>query len=108
MEMEFSTYFRFLLALIFVLALIGILAWVARRYSSLKGTVRPAAGERRLEVVEIAPIDSKRRLLLLRRDNIEHLILMSPTNELVVETGIIPSTNSDKPAHPARIKGTST
>ncbi len=88
MEMEVSTCFRFLLALIFVLALIGILAWIARRYGVLKGTVRPASGERRLEVIEVAPIDSKRRLLLLRRDNTEHLILMSPTNELVVEKGI--------------------
>ena len=90
MEMEVSTYFRFLLALIFVLAIIGILAWIARRYGVLKGTVRPASGERRLEVIEVAPIDSKRRLLLLRRDNTEHLILMSPTNELVVEKGITP------------------
>ncbi|NKB20099.1 MAG: hypothetical protein GKS01_06080 [Alphaproteobacteria bacterium] len=94
MELEVSTYFRFLLALIFVLALIGLLAWVARRYGALRGTVRPVAGERRLEVVEIAPVDSKRRLLLLRRDDTEHLILISPTSELVVEMGITPSPES--------------
>ncbi|MBK18599.1 MAG: hypothetical protein CMM52_07165 [Rhodospirillaceae bacterium] len=92
--MEVTTYFRFLLALIFVLGLIGLLAWAARRYGVLRGTVRPAPGARRLEVVEIAPIDSKRRLLLLRRDTMEHLILMSPTNELVIETGIEPPVNA--------------
>jgi flagellar protein FliO/FliZ len=107
MELELSTYFRFLLALIFVLALIGILSWVARRYGILRGTARPTPGKRRLEVVEITPIDSKRRLVLLRRDDTEHLILMSPTNELVVETGITPPPRSDNPSSPIFAKGTS-
>ena len=107
MEMELSTYFPFLLALIFVLALIGILSWIARRYGVLRGTVRPTPGKRRLEVVEITPIDSKRRLVLLRRDHTEHLILMSPTNELVVETGIIPPPRSDNPPNNIATKGIS-
>ncbi len=86
--MDFSTYFRFLIALIFVLALIGALASAARRYGLLRGTVRPRNGERRLQVVEIAPVDSKRRLLLLRRDGTEHLVLLGPTADVVIETGI--------------------
>jgi flagellar protein FliO/FliZ len=85
---DFSTYFRFLFALVFVLALIGILAWAARRYGFLRGTVRPRNGERRLEVIEIAPVDSKRRLLLLRRDRTEHLVLLGPTADVVIESGI--------------------
>lgn len=86
--MDFSTYFRFLVALVFVLALIGLLAWVARRYGLLRGAVRPRNGERRLEVIEIAPIDAKRRLLLLRRDRTEHLVLLGPTTDVVIESGI--------------------
>jgi flagellar protein FliO/FliZ len=107
MDLEPTTYFRFLLALVFVLALIGLLAWIARRYGVLRGTVRPAAGQRRLEVIEVVPIDSKRRLLLLRRDDTEHLILMSPTNELVVETGITPPPRSGDATSPLATKGTS-
>jgi len=86
--MDFSVYFRFLLALAFVLALIGLLAWGARRFGLLRGTVRAKGGARRLDVVEIAPIDSKRRLALVRRDNKEHLILLGTTGDLIVETGI--------------------
>lgn len=86
--MEFSTYFRFLVALVFVLALIGLIAWAARRSGFLGGAIRPRSGDRRLEVVEIAPVDSKRRLLLLRRDGTEHLVLLGTTNDLVIETGI--------------------
>jgi flagellar protein FliO/FliZ len=87
---DFSIYFRFLVALVFVLALIGLLAWAARRFGVLRGTVRAKGGTRRIEVVEIVPIDSKRRLALIRRDQTEHLILLGSTGDLIVETGIDP------------------
>jgi|GEM_PF-4506100 len=45
-------------------------------------------GGRRLDVLEGAVIDSKRRLVLVRRDNVEHLLLIGATQDLVVETGI--------------------
>lgn len=86
--MEFSTYFKFLLALVFVLGLIGLMAWGTRRFGLLRGTVRAAHGKRRIEIIEIAPIDSKRKLLLVRRDRTEHLLLLGTTGDLVVETGI--------------------
>ena len=86
--MDFTTYFRFLVALVFVLALIGMLAWVARRFGFLRGTVRPKAGRRRIEIVELAPVDSKRRLLLVRRDQTEHLVLLGANADLLLESGI--------------------
>ena len=46
--MEVSTYFRFILALVFVLALIALIAWGARRFGLARGTVRATGGERRL------------------------------------------------------------
>ncbi len=86
--MEFTVYFKFLLALVFVLCLIGLMAWGTRRFGILRGTVRARNGKRRVEIVEIAPIDSKRKLMLVRRDRTEHLILLGTTGDLVVETGI--------------------
>lgn len=87
--MEFAGYIRFLLALVFVLGLIGLLAAVARRM----GLGFPAAAtkgrkDRRLSVVETAPLDGRRRLVLVRRDDVEHLVMVGPSSELVVETGI--------------------
>lgn len=96
--MDFSIYFKFLMALVFVLALIGLLAWGARRLGLLRGTVRAKGGSRRLDVVEIVPIDSKRRLALVRRDNTEHLILLGTTGDLIVETGIETGQASPRPA----------
>jgi len=86
--MEFDGYLRFVLALVFVLALIGALAALARRFNIGFPTPMRTGKERRLSVIEVAPIDARRRLVLLRRDNVEHLVLLGAASELLVESGI--------------------
>lgn len=44
--------------------------------------------EKRLAVMEQANIDGRRRLILIRRDNVEHLIMTGGPVDLVVESGI--------------------
>ena len=92
MELGSTDYLRFALVLIFVLGLIGLLAVVARRagFGFPAKAINPAGG-RRLSVVEVTPLDGRRRLALVRRDNVEHLLILTPTSELVVESGIIAS-----------------
>lgn len=85
---------RFILSFVVVIGLIGGLAWVLRRFGT--GRITAAAGKGRLGVVEVTTVDAKRRLVLIRRDAVEHLILLSPTNEIVVETGITAQTNGDR------------
>ncbi|HRY07985.1 MAG TPA: flagellar biosynthetic protein FliO [Hyphomicrobiaceae bacterium] len=46
--------------------------------------------ERRLDVVEQSSIDGRRRLVLIRRDNVEHLIMTGGPVDLVIETDIGP------------------
>jgi flagellar protein FliO/FliZ len=88
---DLDTYVRFLLGLIFVLGLILALAWIARRMNLIPGAIKLAkSGPRRLAIVEISAVDAKRRLVLVRRDNVEHLLLLGPTSETVVESGITP------------------
>lgn len=87
--MEFGGYFRFLLALVFVLGLIGLLAIVARRFGfGFPASAIKHAKARRLSVVEATSLDGRRRLVLVRRDDTEHLILLGPTSELLIESGI--------------------
>ncbi len=87
--MEVWEYLRFLLALIFVLALIGLIAALARRVG-LGFPVRAIkpSGSRRLSVIEVTPLDGRRRLVLVRRDDVEHLLVLGPTTEMVVERDI--------------------
>ena len=86
--METETYMRFVLTLLFVLALIGVLAWLARRAGLGNRVARTAGARRRLSVSEVSVIDGKRRLVLVRRDEVEHLILLGPQKDFLVETGI--------------------
>ena len=81
-----SEYLRFALALILVLGLILLLAWALRRFG-LGGMVRPG-GKRRLHIVETAAAGPRHRLVLVRRDQTEHLLLLGPTGDTVVEQGI--------------------
>jgi flagellar protein FliO/FliZ len=75
---------RLVAALVFVLALIGLLAWLLRRFGPTMRLGRVG----RLALVESIAVDSRRRLLLVRRDQTEHLLLIGGTGDLVIETGI--------------------
>lgn len=85
---------RFVLSFVVVIGLIGGLAWVLRRYGA--GRISAAADKGRLGIVEVATVDAKRRLVLVRRDAVEHLILLSPTCETIVEIGIVPGSGGDR------------
>jgi flagellar protein FliO/FliZ len=85
---NYDAYPRYLVALVFVLGLIGVFGWLLRRFGPPARFRVP--GRHRLSIVEIAPIDARRRLVLLRRDDKEHLILLGQTQDLVIETGITP------------------
>lgn len=86
--MDFDVYFRFLLALLLVLALIAALTWVARHFR-LGGQLTPNAGKTpRLTIVEVKALDARRKLVLIRRDAREHLVLLGATQDLLLESGI--------------------
>jgi flagellar protein FliO/FliZ len=80
---------RFFLAFLIVLGLIGAAAWAVRRFGSarLGGVVR--GRQPRLAVIEYATVDARRRLLLVRRDNIEHLVMIGGPSDVVVESNIV-------------------
>lgn len=69
--------------------LLGVLAgalWAVRRFDiRLPGAVTRQP-ERRLELVERLGIDQRRSAILIRRDDREHLVIVSPEGQVVVET----------------------
>lgn len=88
--MELESYLRYLATLVFVLALIGLAAWVLKRLGLAGAGVARAGRPRRVRIVEVTPLDARRRLVLVRRDEVEHLLLLGASSELVVERGITP------------------
>lgn len=88
--MDLSEYARFVAVLAFVIALIAGFAWLLRRSGLLPNAVmkRKAGEAARLTVKEVLPLDAKRRLVLVQRDDVEHLLLLGAESETVVERGI--------------------
>src|SRR5260221_8407547 len=88
--MDLSVYLQFLLALVAVLALIGVLTVIARRVGLAPRIGGGRGSRRRLSLSEVLVVDSKHRLVLVPRDDVEHLLLLGPTHDLVVEQRIAP------------------
>ena len=82
--MDLLTWVRALFALLATLALIGLLAYGARRLNMLQGVVKRA---RRLKITESLMIDPRRRLVVVRFDDREHLLLLSPTGDRALSEG---------------------
>lgn len=61
------------LALLFVLGLTGVLAAGLRRW---RGALLGYGGPPRLAIVEVRPIDTRTRLVLVRHDDTEHLLVI--------------------------------
>lgn len=86
MSFDLDLYARFVIALVIVLSLLAVCAWLARRFGFLPG--RATSAQRRLAVIEVTPLDPRRRLVLFRRDDIEHLVLLGSDGALLIESGI--------------------
>ncbi|WP_282607984.1 flagellar biosynthetic protein FliO [Pelagibius sp. Alg239-R121] len=104
--MEFDVYLRFLLALVFVLGLIGALTLLARRFGFGGQMAVHSGKQQRLSVSEVRPLDSRHKLVLVRRDNTEHLVLMGPTSNLVIENDIAAAAPQSQPPAPVAGAGT--
>jgi flagellar protein FliO/FliZ len=75
------------LSLLVVLGLIFAAGLVARRLAHSGGLALRKPGTRRLALVESLTLDGRRRLLLVRKDGAEHLLLVGGANDLLVEAG---------------------
>jgi len=87
---DWSLPLRFLVAFLIVLALIGATAWVVRRFGADRLGASAARGRQpRLAVIDAAAVDGRRRLVLIRRDNVEHLLMIGGPTDVVVELNIV-------------------
>jgi flagellar biogenesis protein FliO len=94
---------RFFIAFIIVLGLIGGTAYVVRRFGAERlgggsGRGRPP----RLAVIDAAAVDGRRRLILIRRDNVEHLLMIGGPSDVVVEPNIVRAAAAPREAAPQR------
>src|SRR3954463_4516342 len=83
----------FFFSFIAVLALIGLAAWLVRRFATNRLGANTNRGRMpRLAVIDAAAVDGRRRLVLVRRDNVEHLLMIGGPSDIVVEPNIVRAT----------------
>ncbi|WP_281978289.1 flagellar biosynthetic protein FliO [Pseudorhizobium flavum] len=76
--------------------LVGVL-WVVRGRSGPSPFVRGGKNRQpRLQVLDAAAVDTRRRLVLVRRDDTEHLIMIGGPTDIVIESGI----SANRPVSP--------
>jgi len=81
---------RFVVAFVLVLSLIGAGALLWRRFfvTGPLSPLGPRGRQPRLAVIDAAAVDARRRLILIKRDNVEHLLMIGGPTDIVVESNI--------------------
>ncbi len=86
---ELPTPVNFVIAFVFVLLLIGAAAWLVRRFGATRIDAAARGRQPRLAVIDSAAVDGRRKLVIIRRDNVEHLLMIGGPSDVVVETNIV-------------------
>lgn len=71
-----------------IVVVLVLLFWFLNRRGHMAFMRGGSNRQPRLAVLDAAAVDSRRRLVLVRRDNVEHLILIGGPTDVVVEGGI--------------------
>ena len=91
---------------VFVIVVLGLLAlafWLLRQFGGGRLVNSATRGRQpRLGVIDQATVDSRRRLVLIRRDNVEHLLFIGGPSDVVVEQNIVRAATAEREPGPAR------
>ncbi len=96
-----------IVALVLALVLVAFFGLILRRLTSGRLSLKSDRGrarQPRLGIVDVYDLDRQRQLILLRRDNVEHLLLVGGPNDVVVETNIMRAGGSRLPVTPADVQ----
>lgn len=88
--MEAMSLIRAVAALALVLGLIGAAAWAARRYGAARFGSLVRSKNPRLKIIETLPIDARTKLVLVRQDAQEHLLVIGGGQATAVSHGPAP------------------
>jgi hypothetical protein len=86
---EIPTPVNFVIAFVVVLILIGAATWLVRRFGATRLDAAARGRQPRLAVIDAANVDGRRKLVIIRRDNVEHLLMIGGPTDVVVETNIV-------------------
>lgn len=94
--------FRLIIALLLVLGMMGGLSFVLKKLGLAHPIKIQSSDKRRLTITESLPLDARRRAVLIRRDDVEHLVILNPNGETLIESGIKIQPVDSSPIHKDR------
>ena len=74
--------------LVVLLVLAGVGGWLGWQYFGAPGTLFGGNRDARIGVSEVVAVEGKRKLLLIYRDGVEHLVMTGGPIDVVIEQGI--------------------
>jgi len=92
---------RIMFGLVTVIGLIAGFAFIAHKigFAKLAGAAR---SKRRLSVVESLALDARRKLLIIRCDDTEHVIVSGPNGDTLIKSApMLSATTAEEPAAPS-------
>ena len=97
---------KMVVAFIVVFGLLALALWVLRRFGGERLSNSGTRGRQpRLAVVDSAGVDGRRRLLLIRRDNVEHLVMVGGPTDVLIEPNIVRAAGAAREVPASRISG---
>jgi flagellar protein FliO/FliZ len=94
--LELADFSRTIMGLGVVLLLLALVFWLLRRFGP-NGTAIQGTSGRRLALVESLALDPRTRLLLVRHDDREHLLVVSAAGTTTVVRAGAPAVPGDRP-----------
>lgn len=78
-----------------ICVLLAVFAWVLRKVTGVTRVEGNGRGRQpRLGIVDTFPIDRQRQLVIIRRDSVEHLLLVGGTSDILIESNIVRAINA--------------
>jgi hypothetical protein len=86
----------FALGIVLVLIVLGL--WGLKVLTNATGRLN--SSRKRLVVVDKAQVDGKRQVVIIRRDDVEHVIMTGGPQDLIIESGVV----TPPPPQPASVR----
>ncbi|MBR7654648.1 flagellar biosynthetic protein FliO [Brucella oryzae] len=94
----------FILIFAIILGGIFVVLSIIRRFSGGTFVSNGRTRQPRLSVMDAAAVDSRRKLVLIRRDDVEHLLLIGGPTDVVVEQNIVMESRAHARVQASRIE----
>ena len=86
----------FALGIVLVLIVLGL--WGLKLLT--RGASQLGNSRKRVSIVDTATVDGKRQVIIIRRDNVEHLIMTGGPQDIIIESGIAAPEPAPLPRRP--------